>query len=193
MRLALPAMQALARSAPRLRCELVEAEPEQALPELALGEIDVVIGDEWNHQPWPLPAGLELHELLRDPVRLVVPQDHPARRLSELAGATWVCGHPGMGWDAMLRRACRELGGFEPDIRHRTNDATIALAVVASGLAVTLLPELAIFPHHTGIALRELEDAGVERVMYAVTRAADARRPSTQAVLREISALAAAR
>src|ERR687884_857877 len=35
LRLALPAMQALARDAPRLRCELVEAEPEHALPALA--------------------------------------------------------------------------------------------------------------------------------------------------------------
>src|ERR671915_990545 len=32
LRLALPAMEALARDAPRLRCELVEAEPEEALP-----------------------------------------------------------------------------------------------------------------------------------------------------------------
>src|SRR5215208_2721311 len=31
LRLAVPAMEALARDAPRLRCELVEAEPEQAL------------------------------------------------------------------------------------------------------------------------------------------------------------------
>ena len=39
------------RDAPRLRCELVEAEPEQAIPALALGDIDVVLADEWQHQP----------------------------------------------------------------------------------------------------------------------------------------------
>src|SRR3954465_4752530 len=49
--LALPAMQALSREAPRLRCELVEAEPEHALPALALGDVDLVLGDEWQHQP----------------------------------------------------------------------------------------------------------------------------------------------
>src|SRR5215510_3866134 len=32
LRLAIPAMRALARDAPDLRCELVEAEPEQSLP-----------------------------------------------------------------------------------------------------------------------------------------------------------------
>src|SRR5919206_747808 len=77
VRIAMPAMEALARDAPRLRCELVEAEPEDALPALALGDLDLVIGDEWQHQPWRLPAGLQLHELLRDPVRLVMPAGHP--------------------------------------------------------------------------------------------------------------------
>src|SRR6187200_2876010 len=80
LRLAVPAMQALARDAPRLRCELVEAEPEQSLPALALGDLDLVLGDEWQHQPWRLPAGLERHELLRDPVRLALPVRHPLAR-----------------------------------------------------------------------------------------------------------------
>src|ERR687887_1567992 len=77
LNLALPAMESLAREAPRLRCELIEAEPEQALPALALGDLDLVLGDEWRHQPWRLPAGLERHELLEDPVRLVLPARHP--------------------------------------------------------------------------------------------------------------------
>src|ERR671917_1115163 len=80
MRLALPAMEALARDAPRLRCELVESEPEQSLPALALGDVDLVLGDEWQHQPWRLPTGLQRHELLRDPVHLVLPAGHPAAR-----------------------------------------------------------------------------------------------------------------
>src|SRR5215212_9260164 len=63
LRLALPAMEALARDAPRLRCELIEAEPEQALPALALGDVDLVLGDEWQHQPWRLSAGLRRLEL----------------------------------------------------------------------------------------------------------------------------------
>ena len=62
----------------------------------------------------------------------------------ELADAVWVTGHPGMAWEAMVVRTCREHGGFEPDIRHRVNDATLALALVAQGLAVTLLPSLAL-------------------------------------------------
>src|SRR3954449_13212247 len=40
LRIAVPSMQALAHDAPRLRCELVEAEPEEGLPALALGDVD---------------------------------------------------------------------------------------------------------------------------------------------------------
>jgi DNA-binding transcriptional LysR family regulator len=93
LRIALPAVEALAREAPRLRCEFIEAEPEQALPALALGDVDLVLGDEWQHQPWRLSSALQRHELLRDPVHLVLPARHPAARrhrdavpLAELAG-----------------------------------------------------------------------------------------------------------
>jgi DNA-binding transcriptional LysR family regulator len=194
LRLALPAMRALARDAQRLRCELVEAEPEQALPALALGDVDLVIGDEWEHQPWRLPAGLQRHELLHDPVRVVLPADHPACRrdgavaLATLAGEAWVTGHAGMGWDEITRRTCRNLGGFEPDIRHRTNDATVALAVVAHGLAVTLLPDIALMGDPQGVAPWPIAEGQVSRTLFAVTRTADAARPSTQALLAAVRA-----
>ncbi|HEX5897027.1 MAG TPA: LysR family transcriptional regulator, partial [Thermoleophilaceae bacterium] len=166
LRLAAPAMEALARDAPRLRCELLEAEPEQALPALALGDVDLVLGDEWQHQPWRLPAGLERHELLRDPVNLVLPARHPVARrhkdavpLAELAGEAWTTGHVGMAWEELTQRTCRQHGGFDPDIRHRTNDAIVSLALVARGLAVTLLPDLALPGRLPGIALRRIAEA----------------------------------
>src|SRR5215218_6176457 len=190
LRLALPAMEALARDAPRLRCELIEAEPEQALPALALGDIDLVLGDEWRHQPWRLPSSLQRHELLRDPVHLILPAGHPTARrhqgavpLAELAGEAWTTGHAGMGWEEMTQRTCREHGGFDPDIRHRTNDANLSLALVARGLAVTLLPDLVLPGRHPGIALRPIAEDSVSRAIFAVTRAADAARPSTQALV----------
>src|SRR5918998_5421835 len=81
--LAVPAMRALARDAPGLRCELVEAEPEWSLPALALGDVDLVLADEWQHQPHTRPAGVDRRDLHRDPVRLVLPEDHPVARAHE--------------------------------------------------------------------------------------------------------------
>jgi DNA-binding transcriptional LysR family regulator len=197
LRLALPAMEALARDAPRLRCELVEAEPEQALPALQLGDVDLVLGDEWPHQPWRLPVTLQRHELLRDAVHLVLPAKHPVARrhpeavpLAELADEAWTAGHGGMGWEEMTQRTCRQHGGFDPDIRHRTNDATVSLALVARGMAVTLLPDLVMPARHPGLALRRVAAASLHRAIFAVTRAADAARPSTKAIVDAVRAAA---
>jgi DNA-binding transcriptional LysR family regulator len=193
LKLAIPAIEALARDAPRLRCELVEAEPEQALPALALGDIDVVLADEWQHQPRALASSLQRHELLSDPVNVVLPEHHPvlerhtdAVPLAELADEPWATGHPAMGWEEMTQRICRELGGFEPDIRFRANDANVSLALVARGLALALIPDLPLVGGRPGVAIRPIAESEVTRAIFAVTRAADAARPSTQALLAAI-------
>jgi DNA-binding transcriptional LysR family regulator len=181
IQLALPAIARLERDHPRLRCELVEAEPEDALPALERGDVDLVLGDEWRHQPLKLPRGVVRHALADDPVSLVLAPGHEATELSQLADAAWVTGHPGMAWELMTRRTCRELGGFEPDIRHRANDAVLALALVRAGLAVALLPRLALSP---GVRTIELDTS---RAVFAAVRAADAERPSTRALLAAVS------
>jgi DNA-binding transcriptional LysR family regulator len=190
LNLAVPALAALARDAPRLRCELVEAEPEDALPRLALGDLDLVLADEWQHQPRRLADGIERHDLMRDVVRVVLPSRHPlARRhkrevpLAALAGERWASGHPEMGWEEMTERACRELGGFTPDIRHRANDANVSLALVARGLAVTLIPDLPLATPYPGTTVRSIAEGSVTRAIFAATRRADAVRPSTRALL----------
>jgi DNA-binding transcriptional LysR family regulator len=190
LRLALPAMSELAREAPRLRCELIEAEPEDSLPQLALGDVDFVLADEWHHEARRLPAGVERHDLMSDTVRVVLPVRHPVARrykdelpLSELAGEPWATGHPHMGWEDLTERTCRRLGGFAPNIHHRANDAKVSLALVARGLAVALLPDLPLMDRHPGVAVRSIKGGPVERAIFAATRTADAARPSTRVVL----------
>ena len=199
LRLAIPAMEALAREAPRLRCEVIEAEPEEALPALALGDLDMVLGDEWQHQPRRMPDGVDRHDLHRDCVYLVLPARHPVARrhpdavpLAELAGEAWTTGHVRMGWEEMTQRTCRELGGFNPDIHHRANDATVSLALVARGLAVTMLPELPMPRRYPGTVVRPIAEGSVSRAIFAATRSADAARPSTQALLGAVRTAAAA-
>jgi DNA-binding transcriptional LysR family regulator len=195
LHLASPAMHALAREAPGLRCELVEAEPETSLPALALGDIDLVLADEWEHQPHPRPAGVDRHDLHRDPVGVVLPEGHPvalrhgrAVPLSELANEVWTTGHPGTPWEGMIQRTCRRLGAFDPAIRHRTNDAVVSLRLVAQGLAVTLLPDLVAPGAHPGVVVREIAEGPVHRSIFAATRTADAQRPSVRALLAAVRA-----
>ena len=194
--IAIPVLDVLEREVPRLRCELVEREPEDALPELALGDLDVVIGDEWQHHPWRLPAGLERCELLRDPVRVVLPVGHPCARayavaIADLAGEAWAAGHPGMGWEEIVLRTCRGRGGFDPDVRHRTNDATLALELVRGGRAVTMLPDLILPVGDPQLAILPVAGAKLKRKISAVTRVTDHARPSTLTVLRALQDRAA--
>ena len=199
-RVAVPAMRALAARAPELRCELIEAEPEWALPALALGDVDLVLADEWERLPLARPAGVHREDLWRDPVYLVLPAGHPAAQLhrravplAALDEAVWTTGHRGSAWEEMTRRTCRELGRFDPDIRHRTNDSVTSLALVEAGGAVALLPALVDVTHdrHPGVAVRAIAEGAVHRTIFVATRAADGARPSLQALLGAVRDVAA--
>jgi len=199
--LAVPAMQELGRTAPDLRLELVEGEPEESLPMLALGDVDLVLADEWQHQPLARVLGVEREDLWHDPVHVILPEAHPVARrhrrsvpLTSLADAPWTTGHPGTAWAQMTTHACRELGGFDPDVRHRTNDSVTSLALVGAGEAVTLLPAL-VDPdpaRHPGIAVRAMAEDRLYRTIFTATRAADNGRPSVRAMREAIRSAAAA-
>ena len=45
---------------------------------------------------------------------------------------------PDAGWEEVTNRTCRELGGFDPDIRHRTNDSDRQPRARGRGQAVAL-------------------------------------------------------
>src|SRR5688500_12672510 len=68
-----PAMKALTDAHPQLRVELTEMEPEQGLPALALGELDLVVAEEYEDAPRRRHPGLEREELCRDDIVVVLP------------------------------------------------------------------------------------------------------------------------
>jgi DNA-binding transcriptional LysR family regulator len=198
LEIAVPAMATLARTSPDLRCELVEAEPEEALPALALGDFELVLADEWPHQPRSRPVGVDRHELLADPIRVALSTRHPAAQadpavipLQDLADEPWVSSDPGMGWNEVTTRTCRERGRFDPDIRHRTNDAIVGFRLVAHGLAVMLVPDLTATRRYRGVAIRDISGPPLKRSIFAATRTADARRPSVGALLDAVRGAAA--
>jgi DNA-binding transcriptional LysR family regulator len=117
----------------------------------------------------------------------VLPAGHSAARrrsvrLAELAGDVWTTGHPETAWREMTERTCRELGGFDPDVRHSTNDSVTSLALVAAGLAVTLLPALVEPQAQSGVVVCPIAGGSVQRTIFMATRSADAERPSVQAL-----------
>ena len=183
-----PALSALALAHPQLRLEVIEAEPEAALHALALGELDLVIADEWEYVPRVRLEGLLREELLSERVRLVLPAGHPLAsggrpvELAALAEAAWACGPPPSAHDKLVQRACRVLGGFSPDVRHRSTDLLVLLTLVRTGHAVTLLPDLVRAEDDSTLAVRDLAEGPLARLVFTAVRAATAERPALAAV-----------
>jgi DNA-binding transcriptional LysR family regulator len=124
----------------------------------------------------------------------VLPATHPlARRrrvpLAGLADAEWAATQPGTGHREMLIRACRRLGGFEPDLRHASDDFLILLELVRTTGACALLPDLVLAHGAPGVAVRTPAEAAIGREVFLITRRA--RTPAVAAVAAALRAAAA--
>ncbi|HWU20354.1 MAG TPA: LysR substrate-binding domain-containing protein [Nocardioides sp.] len=137
----------LAADHPRLEVTMSQRLPEDALLEARARSngLDLVIAQQYPHHPAPLLAGLDREPLTRDRLRLAVPPaGDPWDRIVDLADAAdapWAMEPRGAASRAWVEHACRE-AGFEPRIRFETDDLEAHIALVESGNAVVILPEL---------------------------------------------------
>ncbi|MBN1093236.1 LysR family transcriptional regulator [Blastococcus sp. TML/M2B] len=175
-RVLVPAVARLLAEHPRLRVEISELEVEQALPELRLGRLDLVVSDEYDGHPRPRPAGLAFTPLLEEPLLLVLPAGHPfaapggAVPLAALRDEVWASSAAGTGHHASVVGTCRELGGYEPDLRHRSNDADVQLELVRTAGAVALMPALTLPAADPGLAVSSVAEGVVRRRLVVATR-----------------------
>ncbi|HYY17497.1 MAG TPA: LysR family transcriptional regulator, partial [Streptosporangiaceae bacterium] len=139
------AWAALADSAPQVRLDLTEMEPEESLPAVLRGEADVAVAHEYDLLPRPLDPLFERRELLDDPVVLAIPADYPADGpvpLASLAGQPFLAPRQATSCAEMIQRACAR-AGFVPRVVARASDFQVLLSLVAAGAGVTLVPGLA--------------------------------------------------
>jgi DNA-binding transcriptional LysR family regulator len=180
------ALARLAARHPDLRVEVTHAETAPALQALALGHADLVIGIEYDHVPQPRQPRIEREPLLRERILVGLGPDHPQAAgggpvaLAALAGDPWAAGISA-GHGALVVRACNLLGGFEPDIRHRSDDLLILRSLVASGQAVTLIPEVLVIRRDDAVALRPIAEGELRRDVFTATRAGSLERPALAA------------
>jgi DNA-binding transcriptional LysR family regulator len=195
-----PAIAALAGRHPDLRVSTVEMEPEDSLPALKLGELDLAIAQDYAFAPRPPDAALERTELRRDRLRLALPAAHrlaageiaggedaaaeAAIDLATLDGEPWVAGRRGSFCHDVVVHSARR-AGYEPRLAHITNDFSVVYALVAAGAGVALVPELA-GPPPPGVTLREIAGDAPTRRIFAAVRAGSAARPAIAATLEAI-------
>jgi DNA-binding transcriptional LysR family regulator len=182
-----PAIAALAARHPDLRVSTREMEPEDSLPALKLGELDLVLAQDYTYAPRPADAALERTYLVDDPLRLALPAGHPlaggdgAVDLAALDGEPWVAGRVGSFCHDVVIHSARR-AGYEPRLAHLTNDFSVVYALVAAGAGVALVPRLA-GPPPAGVTLRDVAGSPPVRRIFAAVRAGSAARPAIAATL----------
>ena len=177
---------------PDVELSLSEGEPHETIPRLKRGDFDVavVFEDSFRTGDETL-AGLDCVHLLDDPMCVVVPAGHSlsarkAIRLGDLAGEPWVAGCGGGLCQDMLVDACARTG-FEPNVAFESNDHNVLVGLVASGVGVALLPELALRTPHPGVAVRPVAGTVPMRRIHAAMSADAYCSPATEAMLEVLS------
>jgi molybdate transport repressor ModE-like protein len=180
---------------PGVEVVFAEAEPQDALPRLRAGDLDLVVGFSYRAVGSGDGRDLEALPLLRDPSLAVLPPDHPLAaadgplELAALGGDTWIAGCERCR--VHLLHLARD-AGFEPPIAYATDDYVTVQSLVAGGLGVTLLPSLALAAvRRDDIAVRPVAgDPG--RTVEVVLPLAERHPPAVTAMLAELREAAAA-
>jgi DNA-binding transcriptional LysR family regulator len=151
---------------PDLALELTEVEPPEALQLLRAGEVDAaVVFRYWDDDPAHTDDDLRLDQLDEEALHLVGPLDADwSGELADHAGADWIAGCERCR--NHLLRMCERVG-FTPRIQFTTDDYVAAQALVAAGLGMTVLPDLALRAYRRpGVRTRQLPDTS-RRVLLA--------------------------
>jgi DNA-binding transcriptional LysR family regulator len=195
--LVVPALQILARERPGISPQVDEAEPPGCLTSLDTGELDIAVAVDYALGPSRDDPRYHRTELGRDPLRLVVPSAH-ARAADEtldirdLAGEAWVTGATGHPCSEITMAACTAVG-ISPQIMHRVDSWEAAIALVACGAGVALVPEFALDAHRPGVSILAVRRAEPARNVYAAVRSGSQHAPHIAAVLAALRAAAGPR
>lgn len=177
------AIARVAEVAPGVQVRVVEAEPPEAVAAVGANDVDLAV--VFAYAESVDADGLERMPLLDDPTLVVLPGEHPlaaepAIALGELAEDRWVAGCP----------RCREhlevladRAGFQPDVRHSTDDFVAAQSFVAHTGGVALLPSMALSTYVRGDVVARPLDDGSGRSVSVRYRPGAARVPAVRAML----------
>ena len=165
---------------PRLRVELVQAEPEVAVPALLAGDFDLVVAEEYpGVQPW-IPTDTHRKDLGEDPLFIVVHEKLNRGRSLSVGGGRipWVMEARGSAAREWAELTCRRFG-FEPDVRYESDDLLVHLELIERGRAAGLLPALVAA---RGAPELQRTPTGSARTLLTLTRAGTEDNPTVRVV-----------
>lgn len=176
----------------KLVVEMMES--EEAIPHLRAGELDLALDIVANDAPEPVPGErVERVHLFEDPMYVALPADHPladcaALCLGDLSRETWMLptltGCP----DAQMFRRASSEAGFEPTVPLESDDYHASLGLVAAGVGVALIPDLAARAARSDVVIREV-GLPARHIVAAVP--SGYRPPATEAMLEVLRSVGA--
>ncbi len=196
---------------PEVRLTLAEGEPEEIAPRLHAGEFDLALLFEFSGPDETPQAGAgdepagepraKRVELLEDPMYLALPREHPlarrrALRLEDLQEQAWVQTSASSPCARYVVRCCHA-AGFEPEVAFESDDYQTVQGLVAAGVGVALIPELALSTVREDVVVRALSPHPPGRTVIAALPGGPGPRtrliPAASAMLRLLEEAAADR
>lgn len=174
-------------SHPGVELTLAEGEPEEIAPRLRAGEFDLVLLFEFEGVGERLSAGMRRFELFEDPLHLAMRHDHPFAerkelRLEDLRGESWVQTSAASPCARHVIRSCHA-AGFEPAVSFESDDYQTVQGLVAAGVGMALIPQLALSTVRPDIRVRPLHPRSPVRKIFAATPRAAAATPAVATML----------
>lgn len=171
---------------PDVELTLAEGEPEDIAPRLRAGELDLALLFEFDGQT-PLQGDMTRVVLLQDPMHLALPSDHrlahrPEIALSELDSDAWVQTSRSSPCAQQVMRSCHA-AGFEPNVAFESDDYQTVQGLVAAGVGVALIPQLALSAVRENIVIRTLSPAPPVRSVIAAAPSGARLVPAAPAML----------
>ncbi|MBV8942236.1 MAG: LysR family transcriptional regulator [Solirubrobacterales bacterium] len=180
---------------PDVELSVLEAEPEEAVPMLRAGELEVAIVAARN-QPdgfGDLHEGVDLHHLFDEPrYALLSPEHRLARRkrlrLQDLAQEVRIeLARTPIRQGRIYLAPGPEPAPREPRISYRSDDINVVQAMVAVGAGIAVVPELALTNLRSDITVHNLGRSAPMRTIAAATVARVHRTPATLALVELLS------
>jgi DNA-binding transcriptional LysR family regulator len=171
---------------PEVGLTLAEGEPDEIMPRLRAGEFDLALLFEFRGRPSKPGSGLARVELLEDAMHVALPREHPlaeqpALRLQDLRDESWIQTSATSPCARHVVRSCNA-AGFEPNVSFESDDYATVQGLVAAGVGVALIPQLALTSVRPDVVVRALHPRGpVRRVTVAAPR--DAAVPAASAMV----------
>lgn len=180
-----PALRRIRVLHPGVTVHSRDMDVDEVYDAVAGGSVDLALGLDYPDVPIPRDPSLRVRELFRERFSLAVPAGAlPGRRRVFLADAAehgWILPSAGSYYGRAVLTACRR-AGFEPRVLHEVTDTAATLALVESGVGVSVVTDLMLRLRPSRLDVLELDET-VERHIVVVVRSFAEHRPTVAALV----------